>query len=113
MMEKMWNIFEKYDLLDKGIKWIASCLGAERTYATGWVTLFPPNEEKMELGLEAWNEMLDVIMDTGGCPYWNGLLWEDRVLDKTEKPFIETYWKVKNAIDPNGIMAPHVFRGTD
>jgi len=113
MMEKMWSIFEKYDLLDKGIKWIASCLGAERTYATGWVTLFPPNEEKMELGLEAWNEMLDVIMDTGGCPYWNGLLWEDRVLENTEKPFIETYWKVKNAIDPNGIMAPHVFRGTD
>jgi FAD/FMN-containing dehydrogenase len=105
----MWRIFEKYSLLDNGIKWIASCLGSERAYATGWVTLFIPTKDKMELGLEAWNQMLDEIIETGGCPYWNGLLWEKRVLSKTEHAFLETYHTIKNALDPNDILSPQVF----
>jgi hypothetical protein len=109
LMNRMWRIFEKYSLLDNGIKWIASCLGSERAYATGWVTLFIPTKDKMELGLEAWNQMLDEIIETGGCPYWNGLLWEKRVLSKTEHAFLETYHTIKNALDPNDILSPQVF----
>jgi hypothetical protein len=50
-------------------------------------------------------------MDTGACPYWMGLLWEDRVLKKVGKPFIDTYWKIKHALDPDDIFALEVFRG--
>ena len=109
LMEHIWKIFEKYKLLDNGIKWIASCLGSERAYATGWVTLFVPSQEKMELGLEAWNQMLDTIIETGGCPYWNGLLWEQRVLSRTEQSFLTTYRNIKKALDPNNILSPNVF----
>ncbi len=111
LMERAWKIFEKHKLLDNGIKWIASCLGSERTYATGWVTLFSPSQDKMELAQKAWNELLDAIIDTGGCPYWNGLLWENRTLPRTKKEFLETYWKVKKALDPNEIFAPGTFKG--
>lgn len=111
IMRKAWKIFEKYRLLDNGIKWIASCLGAERTYATGWITLFPPNPEKMDLALKAWNELLDAVLDTGGCPYWNGLLWENRTLSRSNHDFLETYWKIKKALDPDNILAPNTFTG--
>ncbi len=111
IMNKAWEIFRKYKLLDNGIKWIASCLGSERTYSTGWITLFPPNPEKMDLALKAWNELLDAIIATGGCPYWNGLLWESRTHPKTNKEFLETYWKVKKALDPHNIFAPDTFTG--
>ncbi|MHA1908646.1 MAG: FAD-binding oxidoreductase [Candidatus Thorarchaeota archaeon] len=111
LMNRAWEIFEKHKLLDNGIKWIASCLGSERTYATGWVTLFPPNADKMELAQKAWNELLDAIIETGGCPYWNGLLWENRTLPQTTPEFMETYWKVKKALDPDNILAPGTFRG--
>jgi FAD/FMN-containing dehydrogenase len=111
LMSRMWKIFDDYELLDNGIKWIASCLGSERAYATGWVTLFVPTKDKMDLGLEAWNHMLDAIIETGGCPYWNGLLWENRVVPRTEQTFIETYQSIKKALDPNNILCPHVFTG--
>jgi FAD/FMN-containing dehydrogenase len=113
LMEKCWAIFKKYKLLENGIKYIASCLGAERAYATGWVTLFVPTQDKMELGLKAWNEMLDAVLETGGCPYWNGLLWEERTLKRVSKPFLDTYRKVKKALDPDNFLNPHVFGGVD
>ncbi len=111
VMKRIWAIFKKYKLLENDIKYIASCLGSERAYATGWITIFIPTKDKMEYGLKVWNEMLDAIMDTGACPYWMGLLWEDRVLKKVRKPFIDTYWKIKQALDPDNIFAPEVFRG--
>ncbi len=111
LMKKMWEIFEKYKLLNNGIKWIASCLGAERTYATGWVTIFAPTKDKMDLALTAWNEMLDAVIATGGCPYWNGLLWEDHTLRQVDPAFLNVVHTLKRAIDPNGIMCPHVFEG--
>jgi len=61
--------------------------------------------------LKAWNELLDAIIATGGCPYWNGLLWESRTHPKTNKEFLETYWKVKKALDPHNIFAPDTFTG--
>jgi FAD/FMN-containing dehydrogenase len=109
LMKRMWKIFEKYKLLKNGIKWIASCLGSERAYATGWVTLFVPSKDKMELGLKAWNEMLDEVIDTGGCPYWNGLLWEDRTMRIVDETFISTYRTIKNALDPDNFLNPSVF----
>ncbi|MFW9848205.1 MAG: FAD-binding oxidoreductase [Candidatus Thorarchaeota archaeon] len=111
IMKRAWNIFENHNLLDNDIKWIASCLGSERTYATGWITLFSPSKEKLERAQKAWNELLDAIIETGGCPYWNGLLWENRTLPKTNPAFLETYWKVKKALDPDDILAPGTFRG--
>ncbi|RDE11654.1 MAG: hypothetical protein C4K47_09500 [Candidatus Thorarchaeota archaeon] len=113
LMKRCWKIFEKYRLLNNGIKWIASCLGADRAYATGWVTLFVPERSKMDLGLKAWNEMLDAIIDTGGCPYWNGLLWENRALKQTNPAFLETYRAIKKALDPDNILAPEVFTGVE
>ncbi|MHA2145545.1 MAG: FAD-binding oxidoreductase [Candidatus Thorarchaeota archaeon] len=111
VMEKMWAIFKKYKLLENDIKWIASCLGSDRAYATGWITIFVPTKDKMEMALKAWNEMLDDILDTGACPYWSGLLWEDRVVEKANKTFLDTYWKIKEALDPDNIFAPEVFKG--
>ncbi|MHA2072898.1 MAG: FAD-binding oxidoreductase [Candidatus Thorarchaeota archaeon] len=111
LMKKLWAIFEKHKMLKNGIKWIASCLGADRAYATGWITLFPPNKEKMALATKIWNEMLDTIIETGGCPYWQGLLWESRAHKRTDKTFLETYWKIKKALDPDNILAPAVFTG--
>ncbi len=113
VMEKAWSIFDKHKLLKNGIKWIASCLGAERTYATGWITIFAPTPDKMDLAMTAWNELLDAILETGGCPYWSGLLWENRVLERTNKVFLETYRKIKNALDPDNIFAPGVFKGVE
>jgi FAD/FMN-containing dehydrogenase len=110
-MKKLWAIFDKYELLKNDIKWIASCLGAERAYATGWITIFVPTRDKMELGLKAWNEMLDEIIDSGACPYWSGLLWEERAVERAKKPFLDLYWSIKHAIDPENIMAPGVFTG--
>ncbi len=111
LMRRMWAIFDKHKVLKNGIKWIASCLGSERTYATGWVTIFAPSREKMNMALSVWNEMLDVIIETGGCPYWNGLLWERRALSKTNNTFMDVYWAVKRALDPEGIFCPTVFTG--
>ncbi len=111
LMRRMWAIFDRHKILKNGIKWIASCLGSERAYATGWVTIFAPTREKMELALVVWNEMLDAIIETGGCPYWNGLLWERRALSKTGKTFMDVYWAVKRALDPEGIFSPMVFTG--
>ncbi len=113
IMKKLWAIFDKYDALKNGIKWIASCLGSERTYATGWITIFPPNREKMELGLKMWNEMLDAIIETDGSPYWNGLLWEDRALERTNETFLTTYRSIKKALDPDNVFSPHVFQGVE
>ena len=111
IMNKLWAIFKKHKLLENGIKWIASCLGAERAYATGWITIFVPTREKMDLGLKAWNEMLDEIIDTGACPYWSGLLWEERAVKRANKEYLDLYWTIKRAIDPENIMAPGVFSG--
>jgi FAD/FMN-containing dehydrogenase len=111
IMKRMWAIFEKYKLLDNGIKWIASCLGSDRAFATGWITIFVPTRDKMELGLKAWNEMLNEHMDTGACPYWSGLLWEKRAVSKANPNFLDLYWKVKRAIDPDNIFTPGVFTG--
>ncbi|MFX0055468.1 MAG: FAD-binding oxidoreductase [Candidatus Hermodarchaeota archaeon] len=111
LMKKLWAIFDKHKMLKNGIKWIASCLGADRAYATGWITLFPPNREKMDLATKIWNEMLDTIIETGGCPYWQGILWESRAHKRTDKTFLETYWKIKKALDPENILAPAVFTG--
>ncbi|MFW9812727.1 MAG: FAD-binding oxidoreductase [Candidatus Thorarchaeota archaeon] len=113
LMDKMRAIFKKFKLEKHGIKWIADALAVERAYAAAWVTIFAPTRNEMELAEKAWNEMLDVAMETGGCPYWSGLLWEDRALDKVEKSFIELYRTIKKAVDPNNIMAPHVFGGVD
>ncbi len=110
-MDRIWAIFKKYKLLDNDIKWIASCLAADRAYATGWITIFVPTKDKMEMALKAWNEMLDEIFDTGACPYWSGLLWENRVVKKADKNFLDTYWKIKKALDPENIFAPEVFKG--
>ena len=55
--------------------------------------------------------MLDVIIETGGCPYWSGMLWENRVLARTDKTFLDTYRTVKRALDPDNIFNPHVFEG--
>ncbi len=111
MMDRIYAIFKKYDTKKHGIKYIASCLAAERAYATGWVTIFPPTPEKMEIGLKIWNEMLDSIIETGGCPYWNGLLWEGRTIERADKNFLDIYWKIKKALDPDNILSPHVFEG--
>ncbi|MFW9910104.1 MAG: FAD-binding oxidoreductase [Candidatus Thorarchaeota archaeon] len=111
LMTKLWKIFEKHRLLKNDIKWIASCLGAERTFATGWITLFAPNQDKMKIAEKAWHEMLDTIIQTGGCPYWNGLLWENRALANTKDAFLSTYWKIKQALDPDNILSPSTFTG--
>jgi FAD/FMN-containing dehydrogenase len=111
LMKRCWKVFEKYRILDNGIKWIASCLGSERAYATGWVTIFVPDKSKMDLGLKVWNELLDAIIDTGGCPYWNGLLWENRALKQTNPVLIDTYRAIKKALDPDNILCPGVFTG--
>ena len=103
----------KLTILENDIKWIASCLGADRAYATGWITIFVPTKDKMEMALKAWNEMLDEIFDTGACPYWSGLLWEERAVKKADKTFLDTYWKIKKALDPENIFAPEVFKGGD
>ena len=70
-----------------------------------------PTRDKMELGLKAWNEMLNEHMDTGACPYWSGLLWEKRAVSKANPNFLDLYWKVKRAIDPDNIFTPGVFTG--
>ncbi len=111
LMEKIRRIFKKYKLEKNGIKWIADALAVERAYAAAWITIFAPTQDKMELAERAWNEMLDVAMETGGCPYWSGLLWEERALDTVETSFIKLYRKIKKAVDPDNIMAPHVFGG--
>ncbi len=113
LMERMRAIFKKYKLDKHGIKWIADALAVERAYAAAWVTIFAPTRNDMELAEKAWNEMLDVAMETGGCPYWSGLLWEDRALNKVETSFIELYRTIKRAVDPDNIMAPQVFGGVD
>jgi len=51
LMKRDLEIFKKYKLLKNGIKWIASCLGADRAFATGWVTIFAPDKSRMELAL--------------------------------------------------------------
>ncbi|MGY5852872.1 MAG: FAD-binding oxidoreductase [Candidatus Thorarchaeota archaeon] len=111
LMDRMYAIFKKYKLEKNGIKWIADALGVERSYAAAWITIFAPTRDKMELAEKAWNEMLDAAIDTGGCPYWTGLLWENRVLSKVQEAFIETYRTLKRAIDPDNILSPHVFGG--
>ena len=111
LMNKMRAIFKKYNLEKNGIKWIADALAVDRAYAAAWVTIFAPTKDKMKLAEKAWNEMLDAAIETGGCPYWSGLLWEDRALSKVEKSFIELYRTIKKAVDPDNIMAPQVFGG--
>ncbi len=111
VMKRLWVIFKKYKMPKNGIKWIASCLGSERAYTTGWFTIFSPTREKMDEALKIWNEMLDAIMETGGCPYWSGRLWENRVLARTDPVFLATYRTLKRALDPDNILNPHVFEG--
>ena len=113
LMERMRAIFKKFNLDKHGIKWIADALAVDRAYAAAWITIFAPTRKDMELAEKAWNEMLDVAMETGGCPYWSGLLWEDRALSRVEKSFIELYRTIKKAVDPDNIMAPQVFGGVD
>jgi FAD/FMN-containing dehydrogenase len=91
LMERMREIFKKYKLDKNGINWIADALAVERTYAAAWITIFAPTRDDMELAEKAWNEMLDAAMDTGGCPYWSGLLWENRALERVDKNFIQLY----------------------
>ena len=90
---------------------MADALAVERAYAAAWVTIFAPTRDKMELAEKAWNEMLDAAMETGGCPYWSGLLWENRALEKVHDSFIQLYRSIKKSIDPDNIMAPYVFEG--
>ncbi len=113
LMERAWRIFKKHKLKKHGIKWIASCLGSERTYATGWVTLFIPSRDKTELALRAWDELLDAVMETGGCPYWNGLLWESRALARADPVFMGVLRGIKQVLDPDNIFCPHVFGGDE
>ncbi|MHA1770209.1 MAG: FAD-binding oxidoreductase [Candidatus Thorarchaeota archaeon] len=109
IMEKLWAIFKKYNMPKNGVKWIASVLGSDRTYATGWFTIFTPAKERMDEVLKIWNEMLDAIIDTGACPYWSGLLWEDRVMKRTDPVFLQVHRTIKKALDPDNILNPHVF----
>ncbi|TFG33366.1 FAD-binding oxidoreductase, partial [Candidatus Thorarchaeota archaeon] len=100
LMDRMRAIFKKYSLEKNGIKWIADALAVDRAYAAAWVTIFAPTKDKMELAEKAWNEMLDAAMETGGCPYWSGLLWEKRALEKVNDTFIQLYRTIKKSIDP-------------
>ncbi len=111
LMKRMRAIFKKYNLEKNGIKWIADALAVDRAYTAAWVTIFAPTRDKMGLAEKAWNEMLDVAMETGGCPYWNGLLWENRTLSRVDENFIQLFRTIKKAIDPDTIMAPNVFQG--
>ncbi|MBN2230626.1 MAG: FAD-binding oxidoreductase [Candidatus Thorarchaeota archaeon] len=111
LMNRMRDIFKKYNLEKNGIKWIADALAVDRAYSAAWVTIFAPTRDKMEFAERAWNEMLDAAIETGGCPYWTGLLWENRALKKVDENFIELYRTIKRAIDPDNIMAPNVFQG--
>ncbi len=111
VMKRLWAIFKKYNMPKNGVKWIASALGSERTFATGWFTIFTPDKSRMDEVLKIWNEMLDAIIETGGCPYWSGILWEDRVLSRTDQTFLRVHRTVKQALDPDNILNPHVFEG--
>jgi FAD/FMN-containing dehydrogenase len=113
LMSEMRKIFKTHNLAKNNIKWIADALAVDRSYAAAWITIFAPTRDKMQLAEKAWNEMLDLAMDTGGCPYWSGLLWEGRALDRVDENFIELYRTIKKAVDPANIMAPGVFGGVD
>ncbi len=104
------KIFKKYDVKGKGMNWIISALGVDRSYCTGWITLFmgdPTNKPLME---KVWSELKQMEFSTGGAvPYWCGPLWEGECLSHVSPNFYDLLKKIKGVLDPNNILHPMVF----
>ncbi len=104
------KIFEKYDVKGRGMNWIISALGVDRSYCTGWITLFMGPSENRELMEKVWGELKQLELSTGGAvPYWCGPLWERECLSRVSPAFHNLLRKIKGVLDPNNILHPTVF----
>lgn len=110
LVRKAHEIFRKYGVdKDPEITWVASALGIDRCHCTGWITLFLKNPEKKRILEKTWSDLRKVIIETGGVPYWAGLLWEEYVLPRVHYGFFDLLKKIKRTLDPNNILHPLVF----
>lgn len=104
------KIFEKHDVKGKGMNWIISALGVDRSYCTGWITLFMGDQSNKELMEKVWGELKAMEFSTGGAvPYWCGPLWEKECLSRVPPDFHNLLKKIKGVFDPNNILHPMVF----
>ncbi|MHA1380107.1 MAG: FAD-binding oxidoreductase [Candidatus Helarchaeota archaeon] len=52
------------------------------------------------------NELVDIVLDVGGIPYKVPAWAAKKVFNKADPNFVELMKRVKNLLDPNGIMNP-------
>jgi FAD/FMN-containing dehydrogenase len=69
------------------------------------VTYFDPSSPaQVQKALQAWNKLKVNLMDIGACPYRIGTLWADQMY--RFEAYHDLLKKLKEALDPNRIMAP-------
>ncbi|NMC06488.1 MAG: FAD-binding oxidoreductase [Candidatus Lokiarchaeota archaeon] len=111
IIEQFHAIAKKHDLKANEINWIISALGVAHCYTSGWITLFLKDKSKQRILDAAWGELKASEIASGGVPYWTGKLWEPYVLPITNKAFLDVVERVKEALDPDNLIHPQVFRG--
>nr|MDO8084260.1 FAD-binding oxidoreductase [Candidatus Sigynarchaeum springense] len=109
IIDQFHAIAKKHELKKNQINWIISALGVAHCYTSGWITLFLKDKSKQDVLDAAWDELKAAEM-VSGVPYWTGKLWEPYVLPMTSPAFLAVMKRVKEALDPENLIHPQVFR---
>jgi glycolate oxidase len=100
-IEKLASEIEKIYGLSVG----AGGFLCDRSVVAIVVTYFDPSSPaQVQKALQAWNKLKVNLMDIGACPYRIGTLWADQMY--RFEAYHDLLKKLKEALDPNRIMAP-------
>jgi hypothetical protein len=104
---KFMDIQTKYETEIKKYK----ILAAWYTFITGSsIDILPQflipvdNPESRDFGLKIWKELIGEEMKEGVTHYWLGKVIGDRVAEHYQPAYYDFVKKMKNALDPNGIL---------
>lgn len=64
------------------------------------------NPESQEFGRKIWKELINEEVKEGATHYWLGKVIGDRVVENYQPEYYAFVKKIKNTLDPNGILNP-------
>ncbi|MFX1368834.1 MAG: FAD-linked oxidase C-terminal domain-containing protein, partial [Promethearchaeota archaeon] len=67
---------------------------------------FPKDDETLERIKACTSELLDLVLDHGAIPYKTPVWAAERLQERIDPGFVMLLKRIRNALDPNGIMNP-------
>ena len=76
--------------------------GASISYA-GRIS-FTENPELREKAYQVWHNLLEKMIDLGGCPYWTGKTWTPHMVRGYRPEYLQLLKTIKKSLDPCNIL---------